>query len=274
MRYLWAGKGTGKPILLLHGLGVQSDIWRPNIPALVDANYDVIAIDLPGFGDTDTPSTIYTIEYVTSIINEFTEQMKIEAITLVGHSMGGAIAMGYAQNYSEKVNALILIDAYGLSNQFIPISVSLVSKLGIPYLYYRLTGQKEKALAKILSANLQNPERLPTELHQLATSGEWLQGTSGSARSVLGLAFSLGLPHQRKRFREGLRKIFIQKQIPVMVAWGEEDRLFSVSDAFHFGEELPESSVHIFENCGHIPPLEQDTSFNQVMLRFLGNTVL
>lgn len=270
MRYLQAGSGNQNTILLLHGLGAQSDIWRPNIPDLVTAGYDIYAIDLPGFGYTETPSGIYTVEYVAGIVNEFIEALQLEQITVVGHSMGGAISMGFALNFPEKLKALILIDAYGLSNRFIPISVSLVSKMGLPYLYYRLTKQTEKALAHILAANFQNPDRLPTDLYKLATSGDWLQGTSGSTRSVLGLALSLGFPHQRDRFRRALRDVFDQKQIPVMIAWGKEDQLFSVDDAHRMGNQLPESNVHVFENCGHVPPLEQSDHFNQAILQFLG----
>ncbi len=273
MRYLQAGSTTGKKILLLHGLGAQADIWRPNIPALVEAGFDVYACDLPGFGNTETPSKIFTVEYVAGIVDELVEALNLEWVTVVGHSMGGAIAMGFALSYAAKLKALILIDTYGLSNHFFPISVSLVSKLGIPYLYYRLTGQKKKALTRILAVNFQNPDKLPAELYQLATNGDWIQGTSGSTRSVLGLALSLGLPHQRERLRKRLRDVFDQKQIPIMIAWGEEDRLFAVADAHRIGEELPESAVYVFENCGHVPSLEQDATFNQAVLDFLGKSI-
>ena len=71
LRYLHAGSPNNPPLVPLHGIGVTADIWRPNIPSLAEAGFSVFAIDAPGFGDSDKPLGVYTLNFFTGILYEF-----------------------------------------------------------------------------------------------------------------------------------------------------------------------------------------------------------
>ncbi len=87
--------GKGPPILFLHGLGGTWRDWSANLPAFA-ATHRVTALDFPGSGDSDKPEVRYSIEWLTEVVERFLQERKIGGVTLVGHSMGGLVALNQA----------------------------------------------------------------------------------------------------------------------------------------------------------------------------------
>ena len=259
----------GDPVVLLHGLGITSDFWRPNIPDLADAGYHVYTLDLPGFGKSDVPGGIYSVGFFADVVNEFIEQKELDQIILVGHSLGGAIAICFASTFPEKVRALVLSDTFGVGNGFLPTSLDFFTDLVIPSIIFRASDQTQRVIDLILDLNFYDRSKLPAELIDLTMSGSWTKGYRGRLKTSLGAAISLGTAFQRKRFLSQFQLCHKNHHIPVLILWGEEDRLFPVSDAYRLEAALPGSSLHIFAKCGHVPSLEMVSQFDDVLIHFL-----
>ena len=113
-------EGKGKQVLIfVHGLSSNSDAWYRNIE-VVKKDFICIAIDLPGYGRSYKNADEFTATYFAEILKEFTEKLKINKFTLVGHSMGGQASIKFASKYPEKLDKLILIAPAGIEefNEF------------------------------------------------------------------------------------------------------------------------------------------------------------
>ena len=110
----YSEEGMGdKTLLFVHGLSSSLDSWKKNISAL-SADYRCIAIDLPGYGKSSRSKTDYSLAEYAGILNELIQEMELENVTLVGHSMGGQIAMHSVLNFPESYKNLILIAPAGI----------------------------------------------------------------------------------------------------------------------------------------------------------------
>lgn len=113
MRINYTTKGQGKTVVLLHGWGGSSESLEKLAEELA-GNYQVVNIDLPGFGKSDVPQTPLKVEDYVEYLKEFLEQMKLRKVTLVGHSFGGKVIMLFATKYPKFLESIILINASGL----------------------------------------------------------------------------------------------------------------------------------------------------------------
>ncbi|MEP0825115.1 MAG: alpha/beta fold hydrolase, partial [Nitrososphaera sp.] len=112
IRVRYADLGSGPPVLLIHGLGGSIESWTNNIEELAKT-LRVIAIDLPGFGQSDKPKINYTIKFYRDFIVDFLEQLQVDKISIVGSSLGGHIAAEVAMSHSALVEKLILMSPAG-----------------------------------------------------------------------------------------------------------------------------------------------------------------
>jgi len=90
--------GKGPPILFLHGLGGDWRDWSANLPAFA-ATYRVMAMDFPGFGESDKPEVQYSIEWLTDVVEKILQEQEIDGVNLVGHSMGGQMDLNVASRH-------------------------------------------------------------------------------------------------------------------------------------------------------------------------------
>ena len=100
--------GTGKPLVLLHGLMESSTMWGDTIIHLKD-RHQLVVIDLPGFGQSGNIDEIHTMELMASIVSEILKAENISAASFIGHSMGGYVALAFAENFPEMIDGLILL---------------------------------------------------------------------------------------------------------------------------------------------------------------------
>jgi len=233
-------------IVLVHGFGGSKDNWIKVIAEWND-KYHVIAIDLPGHGESVSDKTLgYTTTEQAERLNLFLKAKKLKNFHLGGHSMGGAIALRYAGYYSEHVNSLILIDSMGMV-QTKSDGVKLVERSDKNPLYDVCT-----------------EERLDTLLHY----------------SMYKVPDHFNLFKDRilkeKCHRRELEKVMYEDlykdvdlsvvattiHIPALILWGEKDRMTHVDDATLFHHTIQGSRLVILKEVGHVPLLEapQQTS--------------
>lgn len=126
-------EGTGKiNLLFVHGLSSNSDAWSKNIETL-RKDYTCIAIDLPGYGKSSKPDVVYTPSYFSEVIHQFIENLELNNVVLIGHSMGGQASVKFASTYPDALEKLILIAPAGLE-QFTETSASIMKSFFTPEL--------------------------------------------------------------------------------------------------------------------------------------------
>jgi pimeloyl-ACP methyl ester carboxylesterase len=263
-----AGKENDPTILLLHGLGTRASFWLPVMPALVGEGYQVLALDLPGFGNSDPLEELFRPYHVAKRIMGFTQALDLEQVIVVGHSMGGTIACGCAVVDPTRIKALVLVDAFGINDSWMPISLGNLFGLILPSIYYRFTWQFDRLIQSILENNFHVPERLSPAILDRAIAENWTGHTHG-LKAVFGLGVSIGFKTQRREFIIRLRERFLQHRFPILVIWGEQDRLIPVRSVLRFKSEMPEIDMNIISDCGHMPSLEKTEEFNQSIFQFI-----
>ena len=265
VHYLAAGE-TGSSVILLHGGGLDCAAltYRYAIAPLA-RDHRVFAPDLPGYGRTDKPKVDYTIDYYVAFLDRFMDILGLERASLVGLSMGGGIALGFTLSHPDRVDRLVLVDAYGLGGEapWPFLSYLYVHIPGLSELTLRLTMRSRTVMKWSLRANtLGNPEAatddLVEEIRRLAHPD--------SARAFASFQKSeLGWTGLRTNFADRLSEI----AVPTLIVHGEMDRLVPVAWARRAHERIHGSRLVILPGVGHWSTREQPERFNEIVTRFL-----
>jgi len=224
--------GAGTPVVLIHGLGGSADWWRRNFEALTEEHL-VSAVDLPGFGRNRffwrRSSLPLNFVEIASLLVRWIETSFVEPVHLVGHSMGGHIAIHVAAQRPELVRSLTLVSATGIPFELKP-------------------GRHLEHLVL--------PRRAFSFLTTLA------RDVLRSGPTSLALAFARLLRDDARPLMRGLR-------MPVFLAWGEHDPMVPLSFANQMKEEIPQSRLAVIPRSGHIPMWESPEEFNRELRIFL-----
>lgn len=256
--------GEGPPVILVHGLAASLSMWAENIPALAQ-RHRVYALDLPGYGDSDKPKELeYSAIAGAHFLPRFMDRLGIGKAILIGNSAGGLIAALCALNYSHRVEKLVLVDAAGLGRGVrwalrfasIPLIGELIHKHTVP--------DSRALFNELFYAPVSVEPNLAQEVLRVRNLAAAKRATLQSLRS--GVNF-LGL-REKVRVLPGLKKL----PIPLLIIWGEEDRVIPVAQAHQAARYLTNSQVHIIPQCGHWPQMEKPREFNARVLDFLANS--
>lgn len=227
-------------LVLIHGFGGNKDTWN-RIVAEWDDKYHVIAIDLPGHGESISKKTVsYTITDQTERVYTFLEAKKLKGFYLLGHSMGGAIALRFAGSHEEDIKALILIDAMGVE-QTKSDGVKLVEKSDKNPLYDVCT---EERLETLLIYSMHKTPYIPDIIKDALLQEK-------CARRDLEKVL-----YEDMYKDVNLSTIASSIDIPTLILWGEKDRMTHVDNATLFHHTIKGSQLVIFKEIGHVPILE------------------
>ena len=263
-------EGSGSPVVLIHGLSNSIEHWLLNIDALA-AEHTVYALDLLGHGRTDKPLTrSYDLSDLARFVIDFMDALGIERADLIGHSLGGGVALVIAETSPERVHRLVLVDSLGLARD-VGIVLRLVSVPGVGEVLTRLVlqGDFPKQLKRQRAiwpdADVVSEEMI--RLRYEATRWEDIRATY--FKTLRAVSNFLGV--RRAAFQpivQGLRSL----HLPVLVVWGEKDDLLSSRHARIVQDAVPNTRVEIFEDAGHDPMVVNPERFNRVTMQFLRST--
>ncbi|MET0552456.1 MAG: alpha/beta fold hydrolase [Vicinamibacteria bacterium] len=254
VRYVRAG--SGPPVVLLHGLASSIYTWSETLPGLA-ARHDVVALDFPGFGGTETRPTL-TADDLARVVPAVADGLGLGAYDLVGHSLGGAIAAVTAAAHPQRVRRLVLVDAAGF-NLAASDRPAVVRALGtVPPAVFELLPLRRPATALGLrqvfhDGRLLTRERVDEYLAPMARPG-----TAAALRSLLTSRDGLDVPAEVARIRQ-----------PTLVIWGRDDRWIDVSHAARFAAAIPGARTALLDGCGHMPQEERPADFVRLVLAFL-----
>ena len=246
------------PIVLIHGTGSSLhtfDDWT----ATLSQDYRVIRMDLPAYGLTGPfPNRDYSIDHYVEFVKNFLEQMDVNQCVLGGNSLGGQIAWRFAVAYPEMVEKLILIDAagYPFKAKSIPIAFKVAR---MPIIKNMFTFITPKSIARSSVENVYADKSKVSD--ELADRYFELTLRPGNRQAFIDRLSSAIDP-------DPYRKIPNITQ-PTLVLWGDEDLLIPVEFAKRFHQDLPNDTLVILQNAGHVPMEEVPERSLEPVLSFL-----
>ncbi len=246
VRYL--DRGTGQAAIFVHGLGGSIESWTDNIDGL-SKEIRVIALDLPGFGQSDKPRMNYTIKFYRDFLASFIEQLQLRA-TLVGSSLGGQIAAELAIARPDLVQRLVLISPAGA----LPASFK-----GSPALKRYVQVTKAKSVEQVKRA-LFSVDGKPVDDAYARMVFERLSMPGASAAFLSALVGSA----RASRLNSRLHKI----RAPTLLLWGKEDAMIPVKFIDPF-VKMKNCRITMLEGCGHRPHVERPALFNRIITDFM-----
>ena len=259
--------GDGPPVLLIHGYGDTADGWRRVVPGLLK-DHRVVALDMPPFGRSDEPPKGKLLDFYGDFFPAFLDQVGLDRMTVIGHSLGGAVSLRLAVENPGRVERLGLVAPAGLGNAPPWWWNSLTARalwqgaLAVPSPF--TTPLVRQGLKGFLALRLfADPDRLGREIKHLVD----MHGT----RQDLGKLLAAG--HACIDSYTGqLLEQSAELQIPLWMLWGRQDGLVPCLHARAFSRTHPSAKVHVLDDCGHYPHIELPQRFNTLLRRWLDDT--
>jgi pimeloyl-ACP methyl ester carboxylesterase len=267
-RAIYRTAGEGPPVLLIHGMLNSSRHWEGVAMRLADS-YRVIAPDLIGHGDSATPRGDYSLGAHAASIRDLLATIGVERATVVGHSLGGGVAMQFFYQFPQRTERLVLVSSGGLGHDVSPLL---------------------RAAALPGAAALLRVAARPRLVDALDAAGERLRAT-GRAKGVYLLAIARALrplqqPGSRQAFLETLRsvidvhgqrvsardRLYLLGDMPTLLVWGERDRTIPLDHGLAAHGEIPNSRFETLPRAAHFPHMEDPEGLAAVLLDFLATT--
>ena len=259
----WTAGDSGPVILLVHGFAASVEYWMYNFSELAK-KHRVYALDMAGFGRSDKPKADYSAKYLADFIYQFIYKFDLEELNLVGHSLGGAVCLQLTLDHPELIKKLVLVDSAGFGQQ-LPHGLRLLT---VPFLGKLLLRFDHKALyARALLAYSYNRAAFGKEfidrMYDIFIS-------CGTKKMMLLLlrkhANYFGIRWRSiKSILHNLDKI----KAPTFIMWGRQDRLLPLKHGKDAVKRIDDAKLYIFDDCGHVPQIEQRDKFNQLLLSFI-----
>ncbi|HEX4106822.1 MAG TPA: alpha/beta hydrolase [Solirubrobacteraceae bacterium] len=254
--------GEGPPLVFVHGLAGSWQNWLEQLPVFAAAGRRVIAMDLPGFGDSPMPAERITISGYAAIIDELLGELGVDAAAVVGNSMGGFIGAELAIRFSTRVERLVLVSAAGITvehqrgtYEFARRVARVLTAYGAWLSAHSDTVVRRPRLRRgVLRAVAADPSAIPPPL-----AAEQVRG-SGKPGFIDALDALTSYP-----IRERLPEI----ACPTLIVWGDEDRLVPLRDADVFAQTIPRARKIVYRHTGHVAMLERPAEFNRDLAAFL-----
>ncbi|MFF3304658.1 alpha/beta fold hydrolase [Streptomyces sp. NPDC002908] len=260
--------GEGPAILLIHGIGDSSATWAELIPELA-RHHTVIAPDLLGHGSSDKPRADYSVAAYANGIRDLLGVLGIERATLVGHSLGGGVAMQFAYQFPERTDRLILVSAGGVGREVNPV-LRAVSLPGADLMLsmLRLPGMRQQVglftrLIKLLDTDLgQDADELLDLVDALPDS---------TSRSAF-ISTLRAVVDWRGQVVTMLDRCYLAQGMPTLLLWGSRDSVVPVHHAYGAHAAMPNSRLEIFDGAGHFPFHTDPTRFRDLVEDFMSTT--
>jgi pimeloyl-ACP methyl ester carboxylesterase len=243
LRVLLRTRGGGGPgVVLLHGWGGNSSTWSATLDALAPT-YRAVAVDLPGFGESDAPVGDWTVGDYADFTLHVMDALDIGRAALVGRSFGGRVAIKLAANHPDRVDRLVLVNSAGIPQ---------TDRAG-----YRPKVLVAKVAKFLLSSRF--TRRLSDAARERAYRGRVRE--SEESRVTIG-TFKLVVA-------EDLSPDLAQVQAPALVVAGDRDDVVPVRYAERMADLLPHATLHVVEGAGHQAHLDRPAQFHSLLLAHL-----
>ncbi len=240
--------GHGNPLIVIHGGANGAAAWLKNVAELAKS-YTVYLPDLPGFGYSQPMEGNCYIPELVEFVDEFAHALGLEKFHLMGHSLGGGIALSYALKFPHKIMKLVLVSSMGMGRE-IALWVRFLSHSAVIHSIGRMT-------------------------IGILRGVKWV-----AEKLFAGVEFVL--PFSRASIHLGSSMTTLKEQtmvsvhrlteimVPTLVVWGAKDPIVPVKHAYAAGKLIPGCQVKVFKDCGHSVYRQKILEFSLLLIAFLG----
>ncbi len=244
-------EGAGPVLLLIHGMAGSLETWRSVVDPLA-RTATVVAVDLPGHGASSPADGDYSLGSLAAGLRDLLTALGHDRATLVGHSLGGGIAMQFSYQFPEMTERLVLISSGGLGLEVNP-ALRAASLPGAS-LFLSVTAEAMRRASGIAGRVL-GVTRSPLNpgLDELVRSYASLADADRRSAFLATVRSVVGLNGQTVRAGD---RLYLAEDLPVLLIWGSEDPIIPVEHARSAHELLPHSTLAVFDGVGHFPHVE------------------
>ena len=253
-RLAYQDEGQGDAILLLHGMAGSSQTWRSVIRPL-SRKYRVIAPDLLGHGSSAKPRSDYSLGAFAVLLRDLLDELGVARATVVGHSLGGGVAMQFVYQHPDYCERLVLIGSGGLGPD-VGWTLRLLSAPGAELIMPIIAPQPvltagEKVRSWFAKMGIESPRGGEIwNAYSSFSDAETRQAFLRTLRSVV---------DYRGQAVSALNRLNVRADMPIMAIWGEQDAIIPVQHAYAALEARPDARVEVMPGVGHFPQVERPT---------------
>jgi pimeloyl-ACP methyl ester carboxylesterase len=267
-RVIYRIAGSGPAVVLIHGMLNSSSHWQ-SVALELARDHTVVAPDLIGHGDSAAPRGDYSLGAHAASIRDLLAAIGIERATIVGHSLGGGVAMQLFYQFPQRVERLVLISSGGLGQEVSPLlrsaalpgTSSVLSLIAQPRVLAALTaagrGLRERGISK------------GVYLQAIARALRPLESASARAAFVHTLRSVIDVRGQRVSATD---RLYLLETMPTMIVWGERDNTIPLAHGRNAHEAIPHSFFKTLPGVAHFPHLEDPDSLAKLLREFIQQT--
>jgi pimeloyl-ACP methyl ester carboxylesterase len=258
--------GSGPPLVFLHGVLGSTRVWE-HLAADLAADHVVVAPDLFGHGMSAKPAGDYSLAGHAATVRDLLDALGLDRVTLVGHSLGGGIALEFTYLFPERVHGLVLVASGGLGREvsFLLRAPTLPgAELVLPLVASGFARRQGTALARALSLV---GVRGSTDVAQAWHGFEQLADGEGRRAFLATIRAVVGIDGQRLSAAELLPRL----HVPTLVVWGDRDRMIPLAHARDAVARMPDARLVVVEGAGHFPHLDAPEQFTTELRAFVAD---
>ena len=254
-------------MVLLHGIAGTSATWDAVIPRLAE-HHEVLAPDLLGHGESAKPNGDYSLGAYANSLRDLLEALGLTRATLVGHSLGGGIAMQFAYQFLERCERLVLVDSGGLGREVHPL-LRAAALPGAEFVLPWLSTTTSRGVGALVRGMGRLGIRAGPDLDETWRSFVSLGEPAARRAFIQTVRGVMDLSGQRVSATE---RLYLAEGLPTLIVWGENDPLIPVRHARAAHERMPGSRLEIFPRAGHFPHRDDPERFARLLADFIGTT--
>jgi pimeloyl-ACP methyl ester carboxylesterase len=255
---------VGTPLLLVHGIGSTGDAWAPVVDRLTAAGLCTIAVDLPGHGRSSKKAGDYSLGALASTLRDLLTHLEVSRCILVGHSLGGGIALQFSYQYPERLAALALVSSGGLGKETSAVlrwTALPGSGLVIAAAFNPLTLAVLSGLGRVFSAA---GRRIPAAFAP-STIDRLREIADPDHRNAF-LSILRAVVDQSGQKVSALARLPLLANTPTLIVWGQNDHILPVSHGMRAHAMLPRSTFIVFADAGHEPHVDDPDAMAELLI--------
>ena len=260
--------GSGPALLLLHGITNSSETWQHVAPRLTE-RFTVIAPDLLGHGESAAPRGDYSLGAHASGARDLLTALGIDRVTVVGHSLGGGIAMQFAYLFPERSERLVLVSSGGLGRE-VHLVLRAAALPGADFVLPALTSAGLLGAGRAAGGILKLLRISPGEDLEVFARGFASLDNAGSRQAFLHTVRSVIEPGGQRVSAQD--RLSLAALLPTLIVWGERDSIIPVAHGAAAHEAMPGSRFEVFPGAGHMPHDADPERFAALLTEFCDGT--
>jgi pimeloyl-ACP methyl ester carboxylesterase len=260
--------GSGPVVVLVHGIAGSARTWDAVAPLLAP-HASLVAPDLLGHGLSAKPKGDYSLGAFASGIRDLLGRLGHDRVTIVGHSLGGGVALQFAYQFPQHTERLVLVSSGGLGRE-VTAALRAATLPGaefvLPIIGYHGWGEAGAAVGRALSKLGMS---LPAGIAEVGRHVTSLGDAQARKAFVATARAVIDITGQRI---DATDRLYLAQRVPLLIVWGGRDHFIPVEHGRHAAALVPGSRLEVFDRAGHFPHIDQPQRFSDVLVDFLRGT--